>query len=396
MKSDAAIPPPDGTIAQSPDDVAHAAAASVTAPTSASVAVPGYEILGELGRGGMGVVYKAKQVGLNRVVALKMVIAGAYADPSTRARFLLEAESVAGMEHPNIVKVFAFGEHGGHPFLAMEFLPGGSLADHAKKSGLLPARQATELMAKLAAAVAHAHARGVVHRDIKPANVLLTTEGEPRLTDFGLAKVGRSDLSVTGQVLGTPAYMSPEQASGKTKEVGTPADVYALGAVLYDLLTGRPPFRGDSVAVTLQRVITAEPDRPRALNAAVPRDLETICLKCLEKAPEKRYATAQEVANDLNRFLTNTPIHARPTGTVERAVKWVKRNKGLTAAVRPSLCRYWSVSDSPSASACSRVKTQTRPNARKPKPSGWEELLNGTQTARRPTPPTSLTRSGNS
>ena len=203
--SEHSAPIPDGTIAQSPEDAVQAAAASVTAPTTASVAVPGYEILDELGRGGMGVVYKAKQVGLNRIVALKMVIAGAYADPTTRARFLLEAESVAGLEHPNIVKVFAFGEHGGHPFLAMEFLPGGSLADQAKKSGPLPAQQATEVMAKLAAAVAHAHARGVVHRDIKPANVLLTTEGEPRLTDFGLAKVGRSDLSITGQVLGTPA-----------------------------------------------------------------------------------------------------------------------------------------------------------------------------------------------
>jgi tRNA A-37 threonylcarbamoyl transferase component Bud32 len=298
-------------------------------------AVPGFEIEGTLGRGGMGVVYRAKQTGLNRVVALKMLIAGQYADPSLRARFLLEAESVAALEHPGIVKVFAFGESGGHPYLAMEFVPGGTLAGRIKKNGPLLAKDATQLVAKLSAAVAHAHSRGVVHRDIKPLNVLLTTDGEPRLTDFGLAKVGRADhnLSVTGQVLGTPAYMAPEQAAGKVREVGTAADVYALGAVLYDVLTGRPPFVGDSVAVTLQKVMTEEPQRPRKLNASIPRDLETICLKCLEKDVPRRYPTAQALADDLLRYTRNEPISVRPTGALERGYKWVKRNKVVAGAI---------------------------------------------------------------
>jgi len=318
----AAHSPPE-TLAHSPAEVAHAASASAM---TGGVSVPGYEISGELGRGGMGVVYRAWQAGLNRTVALKMLIAGAYSDPATRTRFLLEAESVAALEHPNIVKVFAFGEHDSHPFLAMEFLPGGSLADRVRASGPLPPLESASLVAKLATAVAHAHTRGVVHRDIKPANVLLTSDGEPRLTDFGLAKVGRSDLSVTGQVLGTPAYMAPEQAAGKVREVGTPADVYALGAVLYDLLTGRPPFLGHSAAATLQKVLTAEPVHPRSLKPSIPRDLETICLKCLEKEPDKRYATAQAVADDLNRFLEHRPITARLASDFDSWVKWSYRN----------------------------------------------------------------------
>jgi WD40 repeat protein/predicted Ser/Thr protein kinase len=320
---------PYGTMAQSPEDQYRAAAVS----SSFGVAVPGYEIEGELGRGGMGVVYRAKQTGLNRPVALKMVLSGAYSDVATKTRFLLEAESVAALEHPNIVKVYAFGEHDGHPYLAMEFLPGGNLADRVKKSGPLPAREATALIAKLASAVAHAHTRGIVHRDIKPANVLLTDEGDPRLTDFGLAKVGRSDLSVTGQVLGTPAYMAPEQASGRVHEVGTLSDVYALGAVLYDLLTGRPPFAGDSAAATIHMVLVSEPERLRKHEPGIPRDLETICLKCLEKEPNKRYPSAQAVADDLNRFLNNEPITARPSTATEKTIKWVKRNKGLSAGL---------------------------------------------------------------
>jgi WD40 repeat protein len=320
---------PFGTLAQSPEEQSRAAAVS----SKFGVTVPGFEIEGELGRGGMGVVFKAKQTGLNRLVALKMVLAGSYSDAATRSRFLLEAESVAALEHPNIVKVFSFGEHDGHPFLAMEFLPAGSLADRVKAKGPLPPREATALIAKLAGAVAHAHSRGVVHRDMKPANVLLTAEGDPRLTDFGLAKVGRSDISMTGQVLGTPAYMAPEQAAGKVHEVGTPADVYALGAVLYDLLTGHPPFAGNSAAATLHMVLVTEPSRPRTLRPGLPRDLETICLKCLEKDPNKRYPTAQAVADDLNRFLASEPISARPAGSVERAVKWVKRNKGLSVGL---------------------------------------------------------------
>ena len=297
-----------------------------------TVSVPGFEVEDTLGRGAFGVVYRAKQTGLNRAVALKMMLAGPYAGAAARARFLLEAESVAALEHPHIVRVFQFGENAGHPYLAMEFVPGGTLANRVRADGPLPATDAARVVAKLAGAVAHAHSRGVVHRDIKPHNVLLTPDGDPRLTDFGLAKVGRSDMTVTGQVLGTPAYMAPEQAAGKVHEVGTHSDVYALGALLYDVLTGRPPFRGDSHAVTLQKVLTEEPERPRKLNASVPHDLETVCLKCLEKEPGKRYATAQALADDLARYLNGEPISARATGALERGYRWVKRNKAATAA----------------------------------------------------------------
>jgi formylglycine-generating enzyme required for sulfatase activity len=324
-----------GTVVAPLGQHARLAAAGAPGATGATPpgAVPGFEIDRELGRGGMGVVYQATQVGLGRTVALKMLVAGPYADPGLRARFLLEAESVAALEHPHIVRVYAFGEAGGHPYLAMEFVSGGSLSDRLRAAGPLPARAAAELLAALAGAVAHAHSRGVVHRDIKPANVLLTAEGELRLADFGLAKVGHSDLSVTGQVLGTPAYMAPEQAAGRIHDVGTGADVYALGAVLYDLLTGRPPFHGDSAALTLQKVMTVEPIRPRTLRPGVPRDLETICLKCLEKSPAKRYATADLLAADLGAFLAGRPISARPAGAAERAWKWVKRNPGRASAV---------------------------------------------------------------
>ncbi|MBM3983372.1 MAG: serine/threonine protein kinase [Planctomycetes bacterium] len=327
-------PDPDRTVAQE-HGATRTLAPDPRAPAGPAVTVEGFEILSTLGRGGMGVVYKATQSGLNRTVALKMLLAGPFADAALRARFLLEAESVAALEHPNVVRVYSFGESGGHPYLAMEFVPGGTLAELVKSSGPLPAGRATALVAKLASAVAHAHAHGVVHRDIKPLNVLLSAEGEPRLTDFGLAKVGRADqnLSATGQVLGTPAYMAPEQAAGKVREVGTAADVYALGAVMYDVLTGRPPFLGDSVAVTLQKVPTEEPARPRKLNAAIPADLETICLKCLEKVPAKRYPTAQALADDLLRYARNEPIGARPTGALERTTKWVRRNKVIAGAL---------------------------------------------------------------
>ncbi len=294
-------------------------------------AVPGYELLGELGRGGMGVVFHAREIALNRLVALKMVLAGPLAHPSTRARFYLEAESVAAVQHPGVVQVFAFGEAAGHPFLALEYLPGGTLADRIKQSGPLESREAAGLALKLAEAVAAAHAAGVVHRDLKPANVLLTAAGEPKVTDFGLAKVGRSDMTATGAVLGTPSYMAPEQAAGKTREVGTAADVYGLGAILYDLLTGRPPFKGDSQAATLQLVLTSQPARPRSLNGAVPRDLETICLKCLEKEPAKRYPTAQALADDLRRFAAGEPVVARPVGKVSQAWRWCRRNKAVAS-----------------------------------------------------------------
>jgi hypothetical protein len=313
------VEPPEtpGTIAQTPED-----AARISAAASGPIAIPGFEIEHELGRGGMGVVFKSKQVGLNRTVALKVVLAGPFADPTTRARFLLEAEAVAAVDHPHVVKVFAFGEHAGFPYLVMEYLPGGTLADSLKANGPLPARAAAEMLRKLADAVSHAHDRGVIHRDIKPLNVLLTPTGEPRLTDFGLAKVGRAEhnLSISGQVLGTPAYMSPEQAAGKVREIGPATDIYALGAVLYDLLTGRPPFVGESVAVTLVQVLTAEPERPRALKSDVPPELEAVCLQCLEKDRTKRYTTASDLIADLDRYLAGEAVVAVSPETPELAL----------------------------------------------------------------------------
>jgi WD40 repeat protein len=288
-----------------------------------------YELVGELGRGGMGVVYRARQRSLKRDVALKMLLAGPYASPAARTRFLIEAESVASLDHPHIVTVHAFGECGGLPYLVMEYLPGGSLVE---RRGKLDPKQTAAVLLKLADAVAAAHARGIVHRDLKPQNVLYTAAGEPKVTDFGLAKVGTSGVSASGAVIGTPSYMAPEQAAGRVREVGTAADVWALGAVLYDLLTGRPPFRGPADAATLQMVMTEEPVRPRALAPRVPRDLETVCLKCLQKDPARRYPTAAAVADELRRFGVGEPVEARPVGRTERAFRWARRKPALAAA----------------------------------------------------------------
>ncbi len=291
--------------------------------------VPGYEILGELGRGGMGVVYKARQLSLNRLVALKMVLAGAHAGPSDLVRLLAEAQAVAQLHHPHIVQVHEVGRHAGFPFIALEYLEGGSLAEKLKGTPLQP-REAAALMELLARAVESAHRHGVVHRDLKPANVLLTEDGTPKVTDFGLAKRGAvgSGVTQTGAVIGTPSYMAPEQAEGK-KDVGPPADVYALGAILYELLTGRPPFQGPTQLDTVLQVINDDPVPPRRLQPRLPRDLETICLKCLQKEPRKRYASAEALADDLRRFRDDKPILARPVGRPERAWRWCRRNPVL-------------------------------------------------------------------
>jgi formylglycine-generating enzyme required for sulfatase activity len=280
----------------------------------------------------MGVVYRARHLRLNRPAAIKMILGGKYHDPVARVRFLVEAEAVAALDHPHVVRVHEFGTHDGLPFFALDYVGGGSLAEKLTRDGKFAPRAAAELVRKLADGIAAAHAKGIVHRDLKPANILLTESGEPKVADFGLAKVGQSDLTATGAVMGTPSYMSPEQAAGRVREVGTHSDVYALGAILYELLTGRPPFQGDSVVATIQQVLTREPDRPRAIDPSVPRDLDTITLKCLEKEPAKRYATAAELAADLRAFLGGRPIAARPAGRVERAVKWVKRNPVVTGA----------------------------------------------------------------
>jgi serine/threonine-protein kinase len=286
-----------------------------------------YELLRELGRGGMGVVYQAWQTSLSRMVALKMILAGAHAGPEELARFRAEAEAVARLQHPNIVQIYQVGEHDGRPYFALEHIGGGSL-DRQLAGAPRPPREATALTEALARAVHYAHQRGIVHRDLKPANVLLTEDGTPKITDFGLAKIlvgARGDPTQTGAVLGTPGYMAPEQASGRPREVGPAADVYALGAILYEMLTGRPPFVGETPLDTLDQVRTLDPVAPRQLQPKVPRDLETICLKSLRKEPAQRYGTAQELADDLRRFRDGEPIRARPTSALERAVKWVRR-----------------------------------------------------------------------
>jgi WD40 repeat protein/tRNA A-37 threonylcarbamoyl transferase component Bud32 len=293
--------------------------------------LPGYEVLDTLGRGGMGVVYKARQVGLDRVVALKMILAGSYAGPELLDRFRAEAQAVARLRHPGIVQVYEVSEADGLPFFSLEFVEGGSLRDRLAGEPQPPAAAAT-LAEKLARAVQAAHEAGVVHRDLKPANVLLTADGTPKITDFGLAKNTEADSgrTHTGQVMGTPSYMAPEQAAGQTRDVGPRTDVYALGAVLYETLTGRPPFRGTSVRETLEQVCNQEPVPPSRLQPGCPRDLETVCLKCLQKEPSRRYESAAALADDLTRFLKGEPVRARPVGRAERLGRcWCRRNPVL-------------------------------------------------------------------
>ncbi len=296
-----------------------------------SVRVPGYEVLEELGRGGMGVVYKARQRSLDRIVALKMILAASHAGSTATARFLHEAKTIASLKHTHVVQVYEFGTHEGRPFFSLEYLEGGSLAEKLRGEPQAPA-QAAKMVQTLAQAVQAAHEQGIVHRDLKPANVLLTADGIPKISDFGIAKQSDSIMTATGEVLGTPSYMSPEQAAGKTKLVGAPADIYALGAILYELLTGRPPFKGASAWETIQLVTQSDPVAPCQLQPRVPLDLETICLKCLEKEPAKRYARATDVARDLGHFLAGEPIHARPVGKMERAGRWCLRNKAVAAS----------------------------------------------------------------
>ena len=300
-------------------------------------AVTGYEILGELGRGGMAVVYKARQKGLNRLVALKMILSGSCAGPEELRRFRIEAEAAAQLQHAHIVQIHDVAEFEGRPFLSLELVEGGSLAERLRQGPLTPAR-AAELTETLAEAMHYAHLRGILHRDLKPANVLLTLEGTPKITDFGLAKHldHEAGNTPTGDVLGTPSYMAPEQAQPRGRVLGPTVDVYALGAILYELLTGRPPFRAASAFDTILQVLTDDPVPPRRLNPKVPRDLETVCLKCLEKEPRKRYASARELAQDLRRFRAGEPIQARRTRLSERAIKWARRRPvvaGLSAAL---------------------------------------------------------------
>jgi WD40 repeat protein len=300
-----------------------------------------YELLEEIARGGMGVVYKARQVSLNRTVALKMILAGELAGPAEVQRFRTEAEAAANLQHPHIVAVFEVGEHQGQHFFSMEYIDGPSLARLVRHNPLPPAR-AAGYVATVARAIHHAHVKGVLHRDLKPANVLLDHADTPHVTDFGLAKRvdGKSGLTATGAILGTPSYMAPEQASAQRGEVGPLSDVYSLGAILYELLTGRPPFQAETPLDTVLQVIGNDVVAPRLLNPALPRDLETVCLKCLEKDPHRRYPSAEALADDLDRWRRGEPIRARPVGTVERAWRWCHRNPavtGLLAAVAACL-----------------------------------------------------------
>ncbi|MGP0062492.1 MAG: protein kinase domain-containing protein [Isosphaeraceae bacterium] len=296
--------------------------------------VPGYEVLGELGRGGMGVVYKARQLRLNRVIALKMILAGAYAGPDAVERFMAEAEIFARLEHPNIVRIHAIGDFEQRPYVELEYVEGGSLESRLVGTPW-PPREAARLVEDLARGVSEAHRMGIVHRDLKPANILMTDDGTPKITDFGLAKSIEEDsgLTRTQSIIGSPNYMAPEQAEGRAKEIGPAADLYALGASLYELLTGRPPFLGPTVLSTLELVKNADPVSPRHLQPGVTTDLETICLKCLKKVPRERYESADALAEDLRRYLDGEPIRARPTPHWERAWKWVRRRPAFAALV---------------------------------------------------------------
>jgi formylglycine-generating enzyme required for sulfatase activity len=359
-----------------PDDPLFAAVCAATAGAFAGDTRlrvhAGYEILEEIGRGGMGVVFKARQPGLGRLVALKRIHAGRETRPESLARFRREADAVARLDHPNIVRIYEVGEQDGQPYLALEYVAGGTLRERLAGNPLVPAA-AADLVETLARAIAHAHQAGIVHRDLKPANVLLQPlatkshedkEGEPKagssdpsfgdfsclsspflpkITDFGLAKLldNEAAQTQTGDVLGTPAYMAPEQAAGPAHAVGRAADVYALGAILYEALTGRPPFQGATVLDTLEQVRTQEPVPPSRLQPKVPRDLETICLKCLQKEPAQRYRSALALADDLHRFRGGEPIVARPVGPLRRAVKWARRRPavaGLLAALLAVTC----------------------------------------------------------
>jgi eukaryotic-like serine/threonine-protein kinase len=294
-----------------------------------------YELLARIASGGMGVVYKARQISLNRVVALKMILAGQFAKPDEVRRFLTEAEAAAHLNHPNIVSIYEVGQHEGQHFFSMQFIEGASLDEEVDggRWKLDDGRRAAQLMTKVARAVEAAHQKGVIHRDLKPGNILLDGEGEPHVADFGLARRTSSDSSLTleGSLIGTPSFMAPEQAAGKVSEVTTTSDIYSLGAILYYLLTGRPPFAAESLMDTLAQVLAGEVVLPRSVNARVPRELEQICLRCLEKAPQRRYPTAGALAEDLEKCLRGEPVAVRPAGVVAQFRHWARQQPALVS-----------------------------------------------------------------
>ncbi len=298
-----------------------------------------YELLEEIGRGGQGVVFRARQKSLNRTVALKIIGLGQWASKAHLKRFRREAEAAAGLDHPGIVPIYEVGERDGSCYFSMKLVEGGQL-DGVVRRKPMSIRQAVELIAKVARTVHYAHEHGILHRDIKPGNILLDTKGEPHLTDFGLARLIESESTVTRtmEVMGTPSYMAPEQAMGNNAAVSSATDVYGIGAVLYQLLTGHPPFAGGTTYETIKLLLDTEPRQPRLLNPKIDRDLSTICLKCLEKDPQRRYSSALALAEDLERWLKHEPIQARRTGIFTRGKKMGAAKSNQSAAGGVSGC----------------------------------------------------------
>src|SRR5262245_16629213 len=293
-----------------------------------------YELLEEVGRGGQGVVFRALQKSLNRTVALKVISLGQWASKAHLKRFRREAEAAAGLADPGIVPIYEVGEHDGLCYFSMQFIEGGQL-DEVVKRAPMSIRQAAEFIAKVARTVHYAHEHGILHRDIKPGNILLDKKGEPHLTDFGLARLLETESTITQtlDVLGTPSYMAPEQAAGNNAKLTSATDVYGLGAVLYQLLTNHPPFAGGTTYETIKLLLDTEPRPPRQLNPKIDRELSTICLKCLDKNPQRRYSSALALADDLEHWLKHEPIQAKPSGFFTRSAKWVQRNPAIAALV---------------------------------------------------------------
>ena len=328
-----------------------------------------YELLEEIGRGSQGVVYRARQKSLNRIVALKVIALGHWATEPHVKRFRREAEAAARLNHPGIVPIYEVGERDGACYFSMGLVEGGQLdamLESASRTDSscgerepMPIRSAVELIVKLARTVQYAHEHNILHRDIKPGNILLDGKGEPHLTDFGLARLVEAESTVTRtrEVLGTPSYMAPEQAAGETTKLGKATDVYGLGAVFYQLLTNHPPFAGGTTYETIRLLLNTEPRKPRALNRKIDRDLSTICLKCLEKDPQRRYSSAVALAEDLEHWLKHEPVQARRTGIFTRARKWVRRNPSTTVlvtllvALAVSSAAYFTLLRSPSEKA---------------------------------------------